>query len=169
MLTFGLFSFILNIQLSIGGMASSKKTHSSPLHNQVSYIILKTVIRFIIFRSPHNTYQSAMDIYLDSHGYNGEYSIHLSLLRFHGVPHLLLFLARALSLSLTLWLLGVPTLPIFDLRHVELDINDRIWRIGCDRDANVHILFFLLATVWTMKTYHKHFFFFPMMVLYWHL
>ena len=54
------------------------------------------------------------------------YPQHLSLLRFHGVPRLLLFLARALSLSLTLWLLGAPTLPIFDLHHVELDINDRV-------------------------------------------
>ena len=31
-----------------------------PDHNQVSYIILKSIISFIIFKSPRNTYQSAM-------------------------------------------------------------------------------------------------------------
>jgi DNA-directed RNA polymerase beta subunit len=35
-----------------------------PDHNQVSYIILKTIISLIIFQFPHNTYQSSMGIYL---------------------------------------------------------------------------------------------------------
>src|ERR1700734_2182768 len=43
---------------------------------------------------------------------------------FHGVPRLLL-LACALSFSLAHWLFAAPTLPDFDLRRIELDINDR--------------------------------------------
>ena len=58
-----------------------------------------------------------------------------------------LSIPRVLALSIAHWLLTVPTPPDFDLRRVELDINDMIRRTGCDCNVNVYILFFLTFSV----------------------
>jgi hypothetical protein len=54
---------------------------------------------------------------------------------------------RALPLSLAHWLRAAPTLPDFDLRRFEFDINAMIGSTRCDCDVNFNLLFFLTFSI----------------------
>ena len=90
--------------------------------------------------SPGGEFCPPVVCWFDSHGYNGRYSILPTKSYRYNAPH-------TLSLFLAPWLLAAPTLPESDLCHVELDINDRIWRTRCDCDVNIYILFFLTFSI----------------------